>query len=96
MGDENFGTLANSIPVNQKNSLFLSRNSLDEWHWANGYVIKGTSQAVKGRVLVNNDITKGLSSPVTLTTSEDSYYVIPKIPSRARSIDNIISTDNFT
>lgn len=95
MGDENFGTLANSIPVNQKNALFLSRNHVDEWHWANGYIARSTSQAIKGRILINNSITKNFSSPVTLTTSGDSYYVLPKIPSRARSIDNVISTDTF-
>src|SRR3989344_4872098 len=34
IGDENFGSLATSIPINQKNALFLSKSHVDEWKWA--------------------------------------------------------------
>lgn len=73
-----FGSLADLIPVNTKNSLIMNTYHVDDWNWANGGSDSlGSSQPLSGRVInVNSIITEGVPlNPQLYTQGEDSHGI---------------------
>lgn len=62
VGDGNFGSYLQYIPVNQKNALLVNTYHLDEWHWDSGNTAFSTSSQSRGQVI-------NFTSPVTENVS---------------------------
>jgi hypothetical protein len=95
VGDETFAD-PSAIPVKQHNSLVASSNYLNTWGYANsaGTIASGNNY-LRGKVMLNNSITKGLPALVQLYNSYNiNAYFLPKMPDRARDLDNIVGTNN--
>lgn len=101
VGDGNYGSMLQYIPVNEKKSLILNTNHMDDWHWNyDGISHISSSQPIKADVVYNlSKITEGIPQKFQVYTQAKSsngislnMYYLPK-SKRAIKIKNIVGTE---
>ena len=95
IGNENFGSYLQYIPVNQKNALLINKYHMDYWHWDGGGASQLTSSQSRGQVInITNIVAEGVPQFFFIYSQGSTNFYHLSSLGRAPGLIGIVSPDD--